>query len=516
MFARANPRFVVRFLVCSLPLTVGALEQTARASEPSPAAAIARMNQLDDAGEHAAVLQTLIDSFEAFPDSAWDRKSYRRAFQHAWGCFTKLPKAERARLIAQYTATSAGEGDVSIPPLRDLTSWLDELSPSTPLRSLGARLALAIWHHLEGNNGRFLAYGLSIPEQAPDSLAADFAIVYVVGVQWFKFDYERMLQTIRTVAKLAPDNRATGWAVCRPFLLFCSVNKVDDATALARDVKTCAAGKLAGNVAADMEQLLAEINAMQYAAAIARLRGLEPYLDPGPARHLAGVFSVGTFGSGPFNPPLMTRFQAIAQAGKDEAASNDPKRRALGLYIQASFTQRQGRARQAVELYRKVAAMNEPGFSESALTEIGRELAGYDPKGAIEALEAYRRRWGLGEGSERHLLRLARLYRKVGRYQDGLDLFQEVSRRAGNQYAAGDVDRDRLAAGMVGCLTGLGRNAEADALAEPLFQKLGYDGNVKTVPLKNATKLYLVLMDMGREQEAKALNAESRRRRASP
>lgn len=130
---------------------------------------MARIGTLDEQGDHAKALQTLISALETYPDAAWDRKRYQRALQWAWGCFTELPKTERQQLIAQYTASAAGDGDWSIPPLRDLTNWLQELMPTTPLTSIRARLPLAIWHHLEGNEGHFVGYGLSIPEQARDS-----------------------------------------------------------------------------------------------------------------------------------------------------------------------------------------------------------------------------------------------------------------------------------------------------------------------------------------------------------
>ena len=461
---------------------------------------MAQVGGLEKQGAHGEALRTLISALEGYSDDAWDRKKYHRALQWAWGCFTELPKSQRRQLLNEYSVSG---GDIAVPPLRDLVDWIRELMPSTTLTSLRARLPLAIWHHLEGNDGNFVGYALSIVEQSPDSLTAEYAIIYVVGVQYCRLERARMLQMARTAAKLAPNNRGAAWAICQTVLSFCSASQVDEAKALIAEVKTDAQGKLAGDVAIQLDALIGEIESSAYSAAISRLWELQPYLDPGPIEHQIDVLRIGIdWLHHRTDPASRARLAAIMQAGEQEARHPDPLRRAYGILVQARFHRRQGHKTEAAKFYKRAADTNQEGVCESALANLGYVLETINPDRAIEALEEYRRRWGYGEAAEVPLTRLARLYRKQGRYQEGLSQFQELRRRAETGYAAVVQDTDRLAAGAAGCLYGLDRKDEADALAGPLLARHGYGTPSEDLHWKQLRRLSVLLEDMGRDEEA--------------
>ncbi len=474
------------------------------------------MNQidvLDEQGDHGAALAALIPALENYSDSSWTRKHYKTALYWAWGCFAKLDPSQREQFLSQYTATAADEGELSIPPLRDLTGWLQEVMPSTALSSLRARLPLAIWHHLQGNEALFVAYGLSIVEQAPESLAAEYAIIYVYGVQYYGFQRQRMLQTVRTAARLAPDNRGAAWACTRAVLCLSSAGLAEQAKELIGDVRAEANGHLAGTVADDLAAVVRDIESSAYPSAVARIRQLEPYLEPGPMIDLVDVLSINIdWLHRTSNPDTKARLKAIIRVGEQEAENTDPKRKGYGLLLQARFWQKQGRAKRAVSLYREAIATEQAGVQECARSQIGRLLERANPKGAIEILEDFRRNHAKDPGAERPLSRLARLYLKQGRYAEGLALYQELRRRDENGFSASRLDGECLAVGQAECLRGLGRTQEADGLAGPILERYGYGSPLEELERSQLSRLQVLLGEMGREKEAKQLREECGRR----
>ncbi len=465
-------------------------------------------------GDHADALRTIIRALEQYPDKAWDPEAYKDALEDALGCFLKMSDGDRQRLMDQYEGGSPEPGSSSVPPLRDLTNWLRELIPLTSLKSPGGRFCLGAMNFVQGNYARAIAYGMAVLQQAPDSRASEHVIIGLMAAQYYRLDPAGALRTVRVAANVAPNNRATGWAVCRGVLYLCAHNQAEQAKELCGKIQATAPGSVAADVAARMARLIDEIESMAFGSAFETMWGVRQYAIPGAAGEALDALAMGiSWLRWRTDPACGERLDALMRAAKAEAASAaDPQRRACALLIQAHCYQRRGLKKQSAELFQRVVDTRQPGLEEYALGQLGRDLARFDRKRAIAALERYRDRCESSAGSSPHVRRLARLYRLEGRYEEALKLFERLEDRCRRGQAIVDVRGDSLTAEKVGCLRGLGRDAEANVLAEPLLRRHRHGTPLDELNAKELGELYGLLKKMCRDEEAAVFEKEMLRR----
>lgn len=518
MFCRQSTG-IAAYVIGGLMLVPGGAQvHPLRAQEPATAApeerpaladVLAQAHAIADSGRPADALRKLFAAFEDYPDDAWAPDDFRRILNRVQDWFAKLPKSERRTLLAEYQGTHA-PGSASGAPLQQLTAWLSETAPGTSLRSPGARLAYGLCNFVEGNYLQFIASAMGVFQQAPNSVAAGYAIVNLMGMQYYRFDTQGMYRTVRVAAGVAPDNPRTAWALCAFTMYLCSKGQSQAARDLCGEIRRNAPETLVARVADQTLGLLDMIESQAYSAAIDRFWQLRDFIIPIPGQYVLGTLAMGIdWDRWRTDSGAKQRIDLLLRAAEAELSRNpDPQRRACALLIVGHCFQCQGNKRQAAEYFQQAADTGQPGAEEYGLSRAGRNWAGIDPKRAIAALERFRKTHGRGGGAETSLALLASLYRKEGRYEEGLQLFLELEERCRSGQALVDVTSESLRAGIVGCLRGLGREAEAAALADPLLKNRGYGGDVKTIQDKQLGELYGLLKDMGRDQEAERMAQE--------
>lgn len=466
--------------------------------------AMSQIRQMEDRCEFGNVLGEIMPTLEAYPAEAWNRKDFVQMLRWAWGCFTKVTPDAQQQIMNQYATHTAEPEESNSPPLANLLEWLNSLQPTTTLQSDRARLAWAIWHHLRGNDLLFYGYAMAILQQSTDPVVIEQAIIYLAGIQYYGFDRPGMLETARVAARLAPHNRGSAWCACRSFLALCKESQLERARDLVSDLLAEAPESLVAEVALQLTEFISAVETMAYDTAMERLWELEEYLEPGPmADNVRALFA----GIDPLHfrsdPASKARLQALSLAAQEKADTHpDPQKRAWALMVLARCYQVQGLKDQSAPLFEQAAVVGDSGVREFALLQAARDWDERHPERAIAALEASRRYWEFGPGGEIALTHLARLYLKTGRFAAGLELFEEVERRCKTRFALVDLRSNAFSAGKAGCLYGVGRKAEADAIAMSLLLPHGYGNSLSELSRSQLRSLYRLLRLMGREEEA--------------
>ena len=467
-------------------------------------------------GKHTQAIRSLITTLEEQPDDAWTPELFQEAVKAAFDAFLRLSDDERNAVLAEYEDDGTRARKRTPPMVGTMTKWLRQLVPATSLKSPGGRLTLAAWNFVQGHHARAIAYGLGVLHQSPDSPATEYAITALVGMQYYSCDISGAMRTIRVVAKIAPNNRATGWAVCRGALMLCAYGYADRAETLCRQVQGIAPGTVGSRVADEMLRLIGEIDAMDYEAAFETLWRLRDRAVPGPASHLLRTLSMGIDWPHVHKDlESQDRLEALKEAV--EAASEndaDPHRRACALLVLAHCHQKQGLRKQSAKLFKRVLEADQPDLEEYALLEMACDLVHVNRKAAIVAFERFRDKYDGSVGAAAHLPRLAKLYRRDRRYEDGLKLVEWLENRCRKGYTVVDVRGDRLTASKIGCLYGLGRDGEAEALAEPLLRRKGFHEPVESLTGESLGDLRALLDEMGRREDVARFDKERQRRAA--
>ncbi len=465
---------------------------------------LARSRQSARDGDYATALRTLMTALEQFPDDQWTAAEYERAADRVHDWFARLPKDQRQALIAEYEAPRAPIAEVLGAMLQPSAATPEKSTSSIPLKTPSGRLAFAVWKFLEGDYAQFAAYLVTTLEQAPDSLATRNAIMALMAIQYYRGDKNGGIQTVRVAARLAPNNHATGWAVCRVSIFLCGRRQAALAKELCSNIQAAAPETVAGKVAAQMLAMIADIESTAYDAAFERLWALRDYAIPGPAREMLDMFMMGIDGrtaqSDTTAQERMGRLMKAAEKLADQDA--DPLRRAGARLALAHCWQRQGKRMRSAEIFQQVADSGQPGAREYALTQVGVDLFTVNPKRAIAALEEYRAGYGRTAGAVASLKLLGMLYRKVGRHADGLKLIEEIEDQCRTGESFMEVRDETLTANKVGCLRGLGRHAEADVLAEPILRKYGYGTAMSAMSTGQLAQLFSLLTEMGQDDLA--------------
>ncbi len=465
-------------------------------------------------GRLAQAIEAALAAFETCPDAAWDRETYGRTLAKTFEWFGKASSSERERLFSKYTARGKRGGKAEDPLSNQLTRWMHDAVPSTSLKSLASKLAIAGWNWQMGNKSLALAQGIAVLQQYPESLAAEFAIMGLVTAQYYGCDRQGIFRTVRTAVKVAPNNRATGWAICRLAFAECSQGRTESITQLCSDVQSQSRDSLAAQVAGEIALIIEYLESSAYEQVFDRLWGIREYCTPVPADDILETLSMrADWARHPMDPAVKHRLDALAGAAKAEADSHpDPQRRGCALLVLGHCANVQGQTSKAVEFYEKAVDTGQPGTAEHGLAQLARLLSDTDPNRAIRCMEQFRDRFGKSTGSEVYLKNLAHLYRKQGRFEEGLALFEELERQSGKGHAMVDIRDERLIAGKVGCLRGLGRHEEADKLAEPLLKQYRYSAALKDLADDDVGNLYPILAEMGRSEEAERCKQELHRR----
>lgn len=498
------------------------VEPTAGASpggkDPSLKDLLNQCAGLAEENRYAEALDGIIAALETHPDGAWDLNTYWGALMRGFEWFGRLSDDEQDRVLARYAKPRSGQGKTQAPLFNQLTDWMHDVLPGTSLKSPGGKLALATWYWQRGHHARAVAYGMGVFQTSPDTLAGQTAMMALVAGQYFRCGHEGALRTVRMAVRLAPNARTTGWGICRVVLYLCDRRQAERAKAFCQEVRAAAPGTLASEVADQVFTLIGEIEAMAYTEALERMWGLREYAMPGPAKDILGTLLPGIA-----LPTDLKTFEArdrldeLMWAAREEVeAQRDPLRTALAHVVLAHCAFLRGKVNQAVEHYQSALDTNHPDVEEYALAQLGSLLSGSDPVRAIECLERLRRRHGGGlAGFESQDRQLADLYLKEGRYEDALRVYRDLEERCRKGCTLVDVRSEWMRASVVACLRGLGRDQEADGLAEEVLRRHHYGAPLETLTDGELGTLSILLKKMGRDQEAEQCNREQSRRRGT-
>lgn len=492
--------------------------QNASIPEEGPAAKlegqIREGKALFEQGKHTEAIHAYIRAMEKQPQDSWTTQQFELAVKGAVDAFLRLSPDERQEMISEYEDGGKRARQEKVPLEKSLTRWLREAIPATSLKSPAARMTLGAWHFIEGSKLRAVGYALGVLQQAPNSPATEYVITALVGMQYYSCDIGGAMRTLRVIARIAPNNRGAGWGVCRGALMFCCYGYVDRAVVLCEEIRSLAPNTVASRVATEMLRLIDEIEAMNYQAAFETVWGLREYAVPGPASHVLRTLTMGIdWGHLHEDRDSRARLGVLMHAAKAASETDpDPHRRTCALLIMAHCQQKQGKRKESAKLFQHVLAADQPGLEEYALAQMGCDLAHSDRKAAIAALERFRDKYDGSVGALHYLKLLANLYRESGRFAEGLELIQWIEDRCRQGYAVVEARGHRLTASKIGCLRGLGREAEAQQLAEPLLQRYGYGQPLETLAPTDLGALCSMLKEMGYTDENKRYFAEICRR----
>ena len=483
---------------------------------PTLGASLTQGRALAEQGRYAEALRTVVDALEAHPN-ALDHGAYDRVRKETFKWFARVPAGERADLLAEYHGGSGSGGDVGGVPFAGLLDWLRSILPTTSVRSPDAMLVLSGWHHQLRNTLWSQCYAIVAFEQAPRSTAGEHAIQVLITWRYYGGDREGMARTARVAARVDPDGWPACWAACRMVVYYMSTRRIDEAKALCGEIRQIAGAGEAGQVVRDLELLIRDVEAQAFPAAMNRVWDLRRYLfDEVPAIEVFGTLCSGIdWRRLRDDPDGRLRRDRLTHALQTELErGTHPERRACALLLLGHIAQSQGRIDQAIEIYQRAV---DTGFwvaEEYALGQMGRLLLPRDSARAAACFERKLERFGAtAVGNEGNLEFLGAMYRKLGRYQEGLDLLLDVERRCDSGEAMVYVKGPYLMANIVGCLRGLGRYAEAEARAAPLLQPRGYGLPVGQLTRRQLGELWACLLDMGRDADAAVYRAEIDRRR---
>ncbi len=476
---------------------------------------LAQAEVLAHEGRHADALRTVIMGLEAHPNEL-DHEGYDTVRRQTFDWFGKLSEAERSGLVSGYASTSGGEtsGDGGL--LAQFLEWLSTALPTLSIKTPGGMLVLAGWHRQLGDHLSCVAYAMTAFERGPRTSAGEHAVQVLMTWQYYGFDREGMVRTARVASKIDPDGWPAAWAVCRMVWHYGSRGRIDEAKQLCTDIQTSVPGSRAAGVAAQLSLVVRDVESMSYAPALDRLWDLREYFfDETDAEEIMDTIFLGIdWAKCRTDAESRHRIDELTRAAEAEARrADEPLRGASACLVLGELARRQGRRPEAVEHFQRAAESRHWAVEELALKQLGRLLYTSDPRRAIDCLERWRDRYqSRSVGNEVVFKRLAGLYQKEGRYQEALDLYQELERRCQAGQAVVDVSGRVLTSGIVGCLRGLGRHDEANALAGPLLERYGYGTPVEALTREQLGTLYLALTKMGRTEEAAELRREMRRR----
>jgi len=482
---------------------------------PSAEELLAQAQSLAEQGQHADALRTLMTMLEAYPDGL-DHDAYDRMRRASAEWFSRVPSADRAGLLAEYegpSGTSSGSRNI---PLGKSFGWLTALLPTTTVRTPDGMLVVAGWHRQLGNYFRMVLYATSAYEGAPRSVAGEHAIPVLMMWQFYGADKEGMAQTARVATRIDPDGWPAPWAVARMVVHYCGTGQVDKAKAFLDEIRATAGGAAPANVAGQLRTLIIDLEAAQYPRALDRVWQLGEYLfDETPGQHVLRMICMGIEWHQRHSDALTReRIGRLTQAAEQEARqAGDSRRRAAAWVLLGYCAERQEDVASARDCFQRAADSGYWAAQELARTALGGLYYTSDPERARGHLESFFERHGAtATGHEGLLTMLGDIHRRQGRYEEALELFQEVDRRSQTGVAMRDARGRALTAGMVGCLRGLGRQAEADAMAAPILVELGYGTPIEQLSGENVGTLYPLLKKMGLPGEAERFKQELLRR----
>lgn len=466
----------------------------------------ADLQQIDtreEQGDFSGALRELMTVLEEHPDESWDRNLYRSALYWAWGCFTELPGDERIQFLSDYGGTPPGCGDGAAPPLSNLLEWMRDFVPTTSLTSHRARLVLGIWHHLEGNDAAFLGYGMGAVQAEPNSIAAEYAIIYMLGVQHYSAKLDGMLDITRACAEVAPNNRGTGWSIFRCVMSFLVTSKVNEARQFLTEMIAAAPDTLAGNVAQQLMLLMNDAEARNYASVLDRYRQLAGFAPPNPMRNVIDALLHRVDWRQDAvrrrNDPHM---QGMIQAAQAEAdAYPDSERGALAHAILGRCYQRCAHAGRALQAYEEAIRHGSDDVKQMCTLEASR-CCQRDRKRAIALLEQHCASVDNDPAAEIAMKQLAGYYLQDKRFQEALDLLLVIESRCESGFAVVDVRGEQMRAMIAACLEGLGYEEQAQAMMDSLLGPSKYKAPLDELTNADLVRLLQVLRWMGRDGDA--------------
>ncbi|MBN1346960.1 MAG: hypothetical protein JXQ73_29995 [Phycisphaerae bacterium] len=466
-------------------------------------------------GKYAEALRKLISACEAHPD-VLDHNGYEALLREACEWFGRMPIDQRPAFLLAYETHPDQWPNPAGAPFAQLLTWVDVLLPATTLRTSEAMLIVAGCHRQLRNAGRYASYALAAYEKNPKNVAAEHAIQRLMTWQYYDLDREGMVRTAQVAAKIDPAGWPAAWAVCRAAIHLSACKRLDDVKAFCAQIRQTAGATAAGEAAERFGNLVRDVETEAYSRAFDRLWGLRVhFFDETPGGDVLETLCITIDWRRWFEDVgIQERIDRLMAAARNEVdRPGDVGRRACAQLILGHCCQRTARNKEAIEWYERAADSGVNAAVEHALGQLGQLLILVDHRRAIECLERQRDRYiAHPDGYERPLKQLGMLYCGTGRHAEALAILDELDRRSRTGQLLVGVGGDDLVGRKIQCLRGLGRSAEADALASPILRKYRYGTPIDQLADEELGNLYAIITDMGMRTEAAPLKQELLRR----
>jgi hypothetical protein len=463
-------------MVAAVPVLA---EQTPSAELQS---AVTEARSAGEAGDYAAAFAKGLAAIETYPEAQWDRETLR--------------------------AFSVQVGEHWFPRLsgEQKQSALAALAEPKSAAAKGIK-AYALWRTKQRAQG--LALLMPLIREHPDSMAADYAIRWLVIVQRVTFGEVGMAEPVKAVVQAAPNSPASAWAVCQLTWRYGSKQRLDLARKAHADMLALGVDGLAVTVTRQLASLLEALEAANYIAATNVLSTLRDYTRTDtPTNQVIDTFLVGIDAR---NPEASGGRIAALQQAFGPMAENDPdgERRCFADAILARLLELQDKKSEAADRYQRIVGSGVKTLEPFALSRIGQLCFRSDPERATAALERFRQveTQNRVSGNEGTVLMLGPLYLRQKKYAEGQKLYTWLL----EQDAAGEFLRDSakqtedLQVGLAACLLGQGKETEGHALLDPILSKYGYGTPPEQLPRQDRITLATLFSTIGNEAEARKL-----------
>jgi len=383
-------------------------------------------------------------------------------------------------------------------------AWLNTHGPTA--NSPSGRLMMAFVEWKLGSKVIALVRLGSIISGSPDSVASETAIQLILGIHYYRGDTRSFTKALNQFVDIAPNNRSSAWALSFYTWKSCQDRKPEQAYELNTRVIESKPGTLAAQAGEKLNQVMVAIEEGEFRTAVDIMAGFpEHYFRETLADQIIDTFLLNVdFRSIEKSKAALTRLMQTMT----EVAESHPTRhfRHLAKCVKARVYENQRKVTQAVALLEEVLA-KETGplrpFESYTLSRIGRLLRARDPQRAIGHLERFRNSHGKSAGAEHYVMTLGRLYLKTGKPDKALEVFTWLEdRRKRGETITEKKSKTGIQLGLIASLERLGRNDEAQALAQQLLAPYGYGKDPSDLTRTQRKKLASLLASMGRGTEA--------------
>jgi len=419
------------------------------------------------------------------PEDQWDRKELEGFLKDmGYGWLSKLPKADQEAWLDAHTAT---------------------------VKAPSSHLVVGFIEWKVGRRGQALARAAHILSAAPDSLAAGYAMMGVLTVHYHKGDLKAGTGALRSFINVAPNNPMVAWGLRCYVWTVCRKDQPQLAYGLIDDVLKTKPGTRVAQAATEMRNVLEAIGRRDYVSAFGALETIETsYWYEMVLNDLVLTFVVPA-------KKAEHRRQLIEAMTQIAATYPHIAARPLAQCILATTYRVNGQSTEAAQVFeqafKETQEHSEPliraAFEGYLLSQLGVVYAKTDPERAIPYLERFCKRYGKNAGAEFYHITLGRAYLQTGKPDKAHEVFSWLEdRRKSGETVASDELKGAIQSGLVASLDKLGRQTEAQSLAEDLLRPHGYGQPASSLSAAQRHKLALLLDMMDRQEESQRYKAE--------